>query len=119
MPSNTKAVLLNLGVFTADNNLRRNVSTLAYNFTSPTASVMTNNFTLFPGESSTLNTPMSISALTLLTTTSELTVNIIPRTGTPYTLTVAKLHLVDSDIAQVVLTNPSSTESARVTVIQC
>jgi hypothetical protein len=120
MPSpSTKAVLLNLGVFQADSNIRRNLLSLTYNFSSPTASVLQNSFTLLPGESTVINTPMAVSVVTLISTSSALNASIVLAAPDPgYSIPISKLHLIDADVRQLTLTNTSSTDSAKVNIVQ-
>jgi hypothetical protein len=114
----TKAILLNLGAFLADNNIRRNVSSLTYNYNSPAGNVVVNQMTVNPGETFTWNSPMSPSAVTVISTTSPLTISVTLRPSGSYATKANKLHIVDDDVGQVVLTNPSTTVPARLIIIQ-
>jgi hypothetical protein len=121
MPTASKAVLLNLGVMLADTNIRRSIGAFTYNFTSPTASVQTNSFTISPGDSIIINTMAAVSAFSMISTNFPLTCSFVfgPSSGiSDYALPVSRLHLVDSDVRQIVLQNTSTTDSAKVNVIQ-
>jgi len=117
----SKSILVNLGLYVADNNIRRNLATYTYNFSSPTASSSRNDFILGPGDTLTVNTSMAESAFHCINTSSSLscTVNFSQSSGlASYAVTVRKLMVLDSDVRQFVLTNPSLTESAKVTIFQ-
>lgn len=118
MPAITKAVLLNLGVFLAEDGLRRNVGSFAYNFTSPTASVNTNSFTLLPLEVFTWVTPMASSVLTLVSANGPLDLALTLRPAGGYSLTASRLHVCDSDVGQLVITNTSTTLPVQLTIVQ-
>lgn len=118
MAAVTKAVLLNIGAFLADNNVRRNVGAFSYNFTSPTANLVTNYLSLNPGDTITWNTPMTSSVFTMLSCNGNLTVSFTFRPSGSYNLTVGKVHIVDSDVGQMVITNPSATAVVNVSLIQ-
>jgi hypothetical protein len=110
----TKAVLLNLGVFSADNNTRRSLSALAYNFTSPTAAVNRIDLRLLPGELVTWNTPVTSSSFSLISAESPLKVSVTlaPEGANPavsYTLDNVRLHILDKDVRQIVIENTGTT----------
>lgn len=116
----SKSVALNIGAFLVHNNVRRNISSLAYNFSSPTANVITNNLSLNIGDTLTFNTPMSVSSFTLVSSTSPLDVDFTLDASAPtpsYSLSLNRVHLVDSDVRQIVLTNNGSSV-ANVILIQ-
>lgn len=120
MTAVTKAVLLNIGAFLADNNIRRSIGAFTYNFTSPTAGVVVNNFTLNPGETLTWNTPMAQSAMTFLSCSENITADFtfsVASATAPYQMNVSKVHLVDSDVRQMVVTNPG-TSASKLVIIQ-
>lgn len=117
----SKALLINLGVYLADNNIRRNLATFTFNFTSPTASVSRNDFTLNAGETLTLNTSMAESVFHCIQTNVALnaTVNFSLASGiASYNVPIRKLYIIDADARQIVLTNTSLTDSAKVTIFQ-
>ena len=119
MPTaNTKAILLNLGAFLADNNVRRNVQSLTYNYNSPSANVVQTQLTLNPGETFTWSSPMSPSAVTVISCTSPLNLSVTLRPTGSYAARVNKLHIIDDDVGQLVLTNPSTTTISRLILIQ-
>jgi hypothetical protein len=117
MPAVSKAVLLNIGAFLADNNIRRNVGSFTYNYPSQTASVVTHFLTLNPSETTTWVTPMASSALTFLSCNGPLSASVTLRPSGGYDLEVNRLHIVDSDVGQLVLTNPG-TSAVNVAIIQ-
>ncbi len=122
MPSATKAVILNVGAFLADNNIRRNVATLSLNYSSATAGQVTSYLTLNPSETQTWVTPSSLnpSAITMINVsggTLDCTLTFNDGT-TGYRLVVQKMHLVDRSVSQIVMTNPSSTQPVQVFILQ-
>jgi hypothetical protein len=110
----SRAVLLNIGAFLADNNVRRNVGAFTYNFTSPTANAVTNYVTVNPGDTFTWNTPMNPSAVTFISCSAPLEASLTLAGGTDYSLTIKSVHLVDSDVRQVVFENTGSVVSKLV-----
>ncbi len=117
MPAVSKAVLLNVGAFLSDNNIRRSVGAFSYNFASATANVVTNFFTLNPGETVTWTTPMAESSLTFLSCNGELDASVTLRPSGGYNLAGKRLHVVDSDVGQLVLTN-NGASAVNVSIIQ-
>lgn len=113
----SRAVLLNIGAFLADNNVRRNVGAYTYNFTSPTANAVTNYVTLNPGDTFTWTTPMNPSAVTFVSCTAPLKADVTLAEGDPYSLNVKSVHLVDSDVRQMVFENKGNTVS-KLTILQ-
>ena len=119
--STSKAILVNLGVFIADNNVRRNVANSSHNFTSPTASTSTNAFTLLPGETLSLSTSMSESSVTIITCNSTVTCDFTFSSSSgvsPYSVPVGSLHVVHADVRSIVISNSSTTTASAVMVIQ-
>lgn len=117
MPAVSKAVLLNVGAFLSDNNIRRSVGAFSYNFASASANVVTNFFTLNPGETVSWLTPMAESSITFLSCNGELDLSVVLRPSGGYSLGVKKLHIVDSDVGQLTLTNPG-VSAVNVSIIQ-
>jgi hypothetical protein len=114
----TKAVLLNVGAFLADNGLRRSIGAYSYNYTSPTANIVTNSFSLLPSQTITWNTPMTSSAVTMVSSNGGINVDFTLRPLGSYSLSGVRLHVVDSDVGQMILTNPSASVGVNVTIIQ-
>lgn len=117
MAAVSKAVLLNIGAFLADNNIRRSVGAFSYNYASETASVVNNFLTLNPGETYTWVTPMAASSVTFLSCNGVLGMSVTLRPSGGYAIDVKKLHIIDSDVGQLVLTNPGAT-AVNVSIIQ-
>lgn len=119
----TKAVLVNLGVFLADNNIRRSIGSYSYNFTSPTASVSTVNLTLLPGQSTTWTTPVTTSSCTLVAASGGVNMSFTfaleqgESAPSSYAVQNSKLHFVDKDVRQAVIHN-SGTSNVSLTIIQ-
>lgn len=118
-----KAVLLDLRVFLADNNLRRNTSAFSVNYGSVADDVSMNSFSLGPTVSKTL-TPPNPCAVTVLRTSAQVVVSTTLRpanVGDPpkvNTFTVTQLFVIDTDIESITVTNPSATVTAKVIVQQ-
>lgn len=113
----SKAVLFNIGAFLADNNIRRNIGAFTANYTSPTASAVTNHVTLNPGDSFTWNAPMDPSAVTFVTCTAPLEASLtVAGVGADYSLTINKMHLTDVDVRQIVFENTGTTVSKLVII---
>jgi ABC-type uncharacterized transport system YnjBCD ATPase subunit len=105
----SKAILLNLGVYLADNGIRRSIASFAYNFTSPSSNVVNTYLTLNPGEVFTWVTPSAVTAATLVSCSGPLKLDITLPAAVSYTITANKVHLVDSDVRQVVIKNEGAT----------
>mgnify|MGYP003613913396 CR=1 FL=1 len=109
MPASvSKAVLMNLGVYLADNGIRRNIASFAYNFTSPSAKVVNNYMTLNVGEIYTWTSPGSPTAVTLISCSAPLKLDIHLASGTSYTVVSNRVHLVDDDVDSIVIENTGS-----------
>jgi hypothetical protein len=117
MPAVSKAVLLNVGAFLADNNIRRSVGAFTYNYVSANANVVTNFLTLNPGETITWATPMPQSSVSFLSCNGPVDMSVTLRPSGGYAIQVKKLHIVDSDVSQLVLTNPGAS-AVNVSIIQ-
>jgi hypothetical protein len=118
MPASvTKAVLMNLGVYLADNGIRRSIASFAYNFTSPSSNVVNNYMTLNPGEVYNWTSPGSSTAVTLISCSGPLKLDINLASGTSYTVTARKVHLLDDDVDSVVIQN-TGTAVANLVLVQ-
>ena len=115
----SKAVLVNISAFLADNGIRRSVGTFALNFSSPSSNVVNNYMTLNPGETFAWNSPGLPNSVTLLSTEGPLTCdfNLAGPPAASYSITVNKAHLVDTSVASLVITNPGTT-AVRFVLIQ-
>lgn len=119
MTTPTKAVLLDVRAYQADNNIRRSVASFSVNYASTAEGLSTNSFLLAVNATKVLANDMNPSAMTLLRTSQPLTVTITFRNTSQLTLIVTRMMLLDSDISSLSILNPSSnTESAKVTLLQ-
>jgi hypothetical protein len=110
MPASvSKAVLMNLGVYLADNGIRRNIASFSYNFTSPSSNVVNNYMTLNAGQVFTWTSPGSSTAATLVSCSAPLKLDVNLASGTAYTVTAKKVHLVDDDVDSIVFENTGAT----------
>lgn len=108
----TKALVINVGVFQADNNIRRAAGAYSLNYASPTNSVSQASSDIQAGQSVTFNGSSRATALTMLRCTSpvavQYTLNAIAITR-PSALTVNSVvnsfFLVDDNIGSVTVTN--------------
>ncbi len=110
-PTPSKAVLLNVGAFLADNNVRRNVGAFTYNFPSPTAAVDTRHASINPGEVLSWTSQMNPSAVTFLNCSSPLNVSLNLGDGTSMALVVNKVLVLDSDVRSLVIENTGTAVS--------
>lgn len=124
MTSPLRAVLLDVRTFLADNNIRRNTSGFSVNYGSTSDGVSTSSFSMVPSASKTLATAMDPCVVTVLHTSSPLTVQITSQPVDPlaspvvFTVTVSKLLILDSNVRSLVLTNPSTVDTAKVSLQQ-
>lgn len=118
MPSAvSKAILLNLGAFLADNGIRRSIASFAYNFTSASSNVVNNMLTMNVGEVHSWSSPPTTTSVTLISTNQPLQVDITLASGSSYRVLVRKVHLVDDDVRHVVVEN-TSTSVANLVILQ-
>jgi len=101
----SKAVLLNVNAFLADNNIRRSVGSFSFNYSSPSTNVVNNYITLNPSEVFTWSSPGSSTAATLIVVSNPIKVDVTFNNGDAYSVVVNKMHFVDGDVAQVVFEN--------------
>lgn len=112
MASNlTRAILMNVGVFLADNNVRRNTGSYTFNYTTQTGNTTKDYVTVPAGGTHTWTTPsgMNPSVLTLIVASSAITASVTLRDANSYTLTISQLHVVDDNVQEVVFNNDSLT----------
>jgi hypothetical protein len=118
MPSAvSKAILLNLGAFLADNGIRRSVASFAYNFTSASSNVINNMLTMNAGDVHSWSSPTATTSVTLISTSQPLQLDITLANGTSYRTMARKVHLVDDDVRQVVVEN-TGTSIANLVILQ-
>ncbi len=121
MPSAvSKALLLNLEAFLADNGVRRSVGSFALNYTNPQGTWNQSAFSLNPGESRTITSPAGGVSATVLRVTSpvraELTLDDVSNPSAEFS--VNKSLVLDAPVQQMVLSNEGSTVS-QVILFQC
>lgn len=128
MPIPVRAVLLNVGVFLADNGIRRSVASLPCNYQTVDASTTQLNVTIPAASSYTFRPVATPSSILVVQTSLPLLANVTldPLIGEPfqtarpaivYKTAVNKLLVIDDAVDQVVFEN-LGTESARLSVIQ-
>lgn len=76
MPNLARAVLLNLGVFTADNGARRSVGAFACNYQAANANTNVSHITVEPGQLWTYSLTDKLTSLLVVRTTSPVKANI-------------------------------------------
>lgn len=111
------SMLLNIGLFFTQNNLRRNVATFSANYGS-TGSESSHTF-LAPTDGSYHSwvTPMSVSTATVLKTSAPVSVILTRRDDTTVTFTVTKLLIVDFDVKSLQV-KASTAEVPKVSLFQ-
>ena len=119
MPStNIRAIQLNLGVFLADNNVRRSLANLGFNYSSAAGNVVDSYVTVNElGGTFTWTSPMNPAKCLVVTTDQPLQIDITPRSGPGSSNNLNQLLVVDYDVSQIILTNNGSLP-ARVVIIQ-
>lgn len=105
----SKAVLLDIRSYLADNNIRRSASSFSVNYGSTSENLLLQTLTLEPNETKLHTTPMNPSVVTLLRTNSLVTVTVTPRVGAAFTVDVTRLLILDEDLASLSIHSPSST----------
>lgn len=103
----TRAILMNVGVFLADNNVRRNAGSYTFNYTTQTGNTVKDYVTVPAGGTYTWTTPtgMNPSLLTFVAVSSAVGASVTLRNATNYALTISQLHVVDDDVQEIVFTN--------------
>ena len=120
MTSVSKALLLNLEAFLADNGVRRSVGSFALNYTNAQSNWSQLVFSLNPGETRTISSPATGVSATVLRVSSpvraEVTLDDVDNPSAEFT--VNKALLLDSPVQQLVLSNTGTTVS-QVVLLQC
>lgn len=120
-----KAVLLNVGAFVANNNIRRSVASFAANYQSVSGATVDSSSTILPGATYTY-TPISPCAVLTLGTSGIVIADItlagvtvpVTRTQVTYRQIVTQLLVLDDTVSQVVLTNPDTVNPVSITIVQ-
>lgn len=111
-----KAVLLDLGVFIADNNVRRNVASLRVNAQSLNGEVNTRDTNVLPDGGTFSYTSIPDNSLTLIKASKPVTAD-INQGSTTYTVVINSLYVTTDAITGVVLTNDGD-DPSQVLIIQ-
>lgn len=120
-----RAVLLDIRTYLAENNIRRNTSAFSINYSSASEDVSMSSFSLGPTLVKDIVSQLNPCTVTVLRTSIPLTVQVTVRSSDPllipptvFTVTVSKLLVLDSDVESLTVTNPSATETAKVSLQQ-
>lgn len=122
----TRSVLVNLGIFSADNGVRRSVGSFSKNYLTANGGVTVIYQNLLPGDTYTF-TPTATAACIVLDTTGPLTVDVNQAavlTGVnarpvgSYSVVVNQSLLIDDPTTGLVITNKSTTDAVRISLIQ-
>lgn len=111
-----KAVLLDLGVFIADNNVRRNVASLRVNAQSVNGEVNTRDTNVLPDGGTFSYTSIPDNSLTLIKVSKPVTAD-INQGSTSYTVVISSMYVTTDAIEGVVLTN-DGVDPSQVLIIQ-
>ncbi len=110
-----KAVLLDLGVFIADNNVRRNIASLRVNAQSTNGEVNTRDTNVLPSGIFSY-TSIPDNSLTLIKVSKPVTAD-INQGSSSYTVIINSLYVTTDAIEGIVLTNDGS-DPSQVFIIQ-
>ena len=112
----TQAVIAQINIYQAINNIKRNIGAFLATVNNSNGTIITNNSQVLP--SGTVNyTPPAGNAVTIISCSAPLTVTITPVSGSPFVQTITSLMYVDYSIASLSFTNPSSTLSPNLIII--
>lgn len=111
-----KAVLLDLGVFIADNNVRRNVASLRVNAQSANGEVNTRDTNVLPSGGTFTYTSIPDNSMTLIKVSKPVTAD-INQGSTTYSVVINSLYVTTDAITGVVLTN-DGVDPSQVFIIQ-
>ena len=111
-----KAVLLDLGVFIADNNVRRNVASLRVNAQSVNGEVNTRDTNVLPTGGIFSYTSIPDNSMTLIKVSKPVTAD-INQGSSSYTVVINSLYVTTDVIEGVVLTNDGA-DPSQVFIIQ-
>lgn len=110
--SSTKSIALNLGVFLLDQNVRRSVGSLSYNYPSASAAVTTFSTIVSARQTFTFTTAASASAVTILSSSQNVDLDLtLASPLAPYSVKSTRLHVIDSDVRTIVIQNTGTTDS--------
>ena len=128
MPSSyDRSILLDLGVFSADNKYRRNIGAFGFNYLSSDAKIGSLQATLVPSASYTWSLGTTLTKVVVVTvdgtftnkTTAVVTTRTGPSTTVTNTIAVTKLLVLDDDVQQIVFTNTDTTNAVRLALYYC
>lgn len=111
-----KAILLDLGVFLADNNVRRNIATVRVNAQSTNGDVNQRDTNVLPGGSYSY-TSLTPNKLTVIKASKPVLAE-INQGSTSYSVVINSLYVTSDAFTSLVLNNSSISEPSQVTIIQ-
>lgn len=115
MATNTKALLLNLGIYVADNNIKRARGSWVFNIASPGQNIQDEYFSIAASGTYTW-TPRVGNVASVLITDKPLTAVVTTPLAISYTLTLSQLWIVDYSLQTVAFTNQSTTDTAHLSI---
>lgn len=124
MPTVSRAVLLNVGVFLADNNIRRSVASFALNYATTDASANVTHVTVQPGSTYTFMPVVTPSSILVVQTSLPLVADVtyddvaVPeRLSVSVKTLVNRLWVTDDSVTGIVFENFNA-EPARLSIVQ-
>lgn len=118
-----RTLIANIGLFQADNNVRRNIGSFSLNYgpnpQNPNPLINRATFDLAPGASQQFNTNNTYTSLTFIRCTGgpvtiTYTLNATPSRPVPVTVTssITSCFLLDDAVGQVSLSNPATAQQS-------
>jgi len=118
-----RALMVNIGVFVANNNIRRSLHAFTHNYQMPDGSVDVKTKTLAAGASYTY-TPDSATTVLLVETTAPVQAQVTlgalttpARTSVSYLTFIKQCLMLDDAVTSIVFTN-TSTDPLQLTLVQ-
>ncbi len=117
MPTGTKAVLIHLNAYLAQNNIKRNIGSFVANVQNANDDLVTKSATVLAGAGTYSHAPTAGNLIHILATNVPLTVAVTFAGGGSFTKVMNELMVLDIEIASIVFTNNDVSDNANLTII--
>jgi hypothetical protein len=116
MPSGTKALLLNLNVILANNNVRKNISSLPANIQNANSDIQqVSTIVLANGGTYTWNA-VAGNLVTVVWCSKALSMNVTLAGGGGFTKTISSLLVLTCEVTSIIFTNNNATDNAELII---
>lgn len=118
MPSGTKAILAQLIIYLANNNVRRNIGSFVANVQNANSNIIQNTTSVLAagGTYATGSLPAG-NLITVVVTDVPLTANVVLAGGGGFTKVITSMMVLDFEVASITFTNNDPTNNATLFVV--